>query len=242
MANHQLIINLNPVIINLPIRHRAFGDPANHQPIINRFAVIITPTARKCRHVAQPICRQFADHPWKFADSAGFEFVESTDNLPIFARNLPILAVAKLRNQPIIDRRNHRIDRSGSRNRSVESSDNLPMKSRNRQLASPVDRSSGPRNHQLIVTQFHVIINSAAWNLSPLHHQNAELYHRSGKPPAIRLWNHPTESANLPIITDEFWECSDPAGLSLASRLWGPHANHQRFVSPNVVMVVGYGG
>ena len=166
MANHQLIINLNPVIINLPIRHRAFGDPANHQPIINRFAVIITPTARKCRHVAQPICRQFADHPWKFADSAGFEFVESTDSLPILARNLPILAVAKLRNQPIIDRQNHRIDRSGCRNRSVESS-------RNHQIDLPVDRSSG------------------SWNLSPIHHQNAGIYHRLEGRLGVDCLNHP---------------------------------------------------
>ncbi len=70
----------------------------------------------------------------------------------------------------------------------------------------------------------------------------AGIYHRAGRPPAIRLWNHSTESANLPIITDEFWECTDAAGLSLASCLRGPHANHQRFVSPNVAMVVGYDG
>jgi len=51
------------------------------------------------------IYRQFADHDWEFADSAGFGFFESTDNLPIFARNLPILAVAELRNPSIIHRR-----------------------------------------------------------------------------------------------------------------------------------------
>jgi hypothetical protein len=51
------------------------------------------------------IYRQFADHDWEFADSAGFGFVESTDNLPIFARNLPVLAVAELRNPSIIHRR-----------------------------------------------------------------------------------------------------------------------------------------
>ena len=98
MANHQLIINPNPVIINLSTLHRAFGEPANHQPISNRFAAIISPTARKRCRVAQPICRQFAD-------SAGFGFGESTDNPPIFARNLPILAVAELRNPSIIHRR-----------------------------------------------------------------------------------------------------------------------------------------
>ena len=190
MANHQLIINLNPVIINLPIHHRAFGDPANHQPIINRFAIIISPTARKCRHVAQPICRQFADHSWKFADSAGFGFVESTDSLPILVRNLPIFALAELRNPSIIDRQNHRIDRSGCRNRSVESS-------RNHQIDLPVDRSSG------------------SWNLSTIHHQNAEIYHRADRLPATRLLessdNGPINSgnrsrlANLPIINRQIF-------------------------------------
>jgi len=211
MANHQLIINPNPVIINLPTLHRAFGEPANHQPIINRFAAIISPTAGKRRHVAQPICRQFADHSWKFADSADLGFVESTDNLPIFSDNLPILARAEFRNPSIIHRRFGPIHRSGCRNRSVESSDNRQLISGNRQIDSPVDRPSGPRNHQLIVNRFPVIVNSAAWNLSPIHHQNAEIYHRADKPPAIRLRkssdnhpinseNHPTESANLPII------------------------------------------
>jgi hypothetical protein len=149
--------------------------------------------------VPQIIYRQFADHSWKFADSADFGFVESTDNLPIFARNLPILARVELRNPSIIHRRCDPIHRSGCRIRSVESSDNRQMKPRNRQIAPFLDRSSGPRNHQLIVNQFHVIINSAAWNLSPIHHQNAEIYHRAGTPPAIRLLessgNHPSETA-----------------------------------------------
>jgi len=38
------------------------------------------------------IYRHFADHHWEFADPAGLGFVESTDNLPIFSGNLPILA------------------------------------------------------------------------------------------------------------------------------------------------------
>ena len=54
-----------------------------------------------------------------------------------------------LPNLPIIDRRNSRIDRSGCRNRSVESSDNRQVISGNRQIASAVDRPSSPRNHQL---------------------------------------------------------------------------------------------
>jgi len=72
-----------------------------------------------------------------------------------------------MRNQPIIDRRNLRIDRSGSGHESVKSSDNRQMIHRNRQIPSPMDRPSGPRNHQLIVNQFHVIINSAALMLRP---------------------------------------------------------------------------
>lgn len=99
-----------------------------------------------------------------------------------------------MRNLPIIDRRNHRIDRSGCRNRSVESS-------RNHQIGSPVDRPNGSPNRKVIVNRFHVIINSAAWNLSPIHHQNAEIYHRAGRPPAIRLLessdNHPTMAPDL---------------------------------------------
>jgi len=84
-----------------------------------------------------------------------------------------------------------------------KSSDNRHMISDNRQMASPADRSIGSPNRKVIVNQFHVIINSAAWNLSPIHHQNAEIYHRAGTPPAIRLLessdNHPTKRRNHPI-------------------------------------------
>ena len=155
--------------------------------------------------MAQIICRQFADEAWEFADSADFGCVESTDNLPI-------LTVAELSNPSIIHRRIGSIHRSGCRNRGVESL-------RNHQIDSPVDRPSGPRNHQLIVNRFHVIFNSAAWNLSPIHHQNAEIYHRAGTPPAIRLLessdnhpinsgNHPTDYANLPILPCEYVTCA----------------------------------
>jgi len=161
--------------------------------------------------VPQIIYRQFADHSWKFADSADFGFVESTDNLPIFARNLPILARVELRNPSIIHRRCDPIHRSGCRIRSVESSDNRQMRSRNRHTTPFLDRPSASPNRKVIVNRFAVIVNSAAWNLSPIHHQNPEIYHRAGKPPAIRLLessdnhptkrrNHPRESANLPII------------------------------------------
>lgn len=119
------------------------------------------------------IYRQFADQDWEFADSAGFGFVESTDNLPIFTRNLPILAVAELRNPSII----HRF---GCRNRSVESSCNL-------QTAPHLYRRSGTPNHQLIVNQFAVIVNSTALNPSTIHHQNLEIYHLAGRQPTVHL-------------------------------------------------------
>ena len=147
---------------------------------------------------------------------------EPSDNHPIIIRYFPGIirftqvnclfsSTALKANRPKIGRQNPGIDRQfGSadryayRSRGVESSDN-------RQIASTVDRPSGPRNHQLIVNQFHLIINSAVLKLSPIHHQNGEIYHRAGGPPAIRLLessdnhptkrrNHPTESVNLPII------------------------------------------
>jgi hypothetical protein len=59
-----------------------------------------------------------------------------------------------MRNPSIIHRRIGSIHRSGCRNRSGEAS-------RNHQIASPMDQPSGPGNHQLIVNQFPVIINSA---------------------------------------------------------------------------------
>ena len=140
---------------------------------------------------------------------------EPSENHPIIIRYFPIIirfsqgiyrrsSTDPKNNLPIIYRQIPRIYRSGCRNRSVESSDN-------RQIAQFLDRPSGPRNHQLIVNQFHVIINSAVWNLSPIHHQNAEIYHRAGRPPASRVLessdnhptkrrNHPMESANLPMI------------------------------------------
>ena len=71
------------------------------------------------------IYRQYADHGWEFADSADFEFGESTDNLPIFARNLSILARGELRNPSTI-RRNPSIRLSEPERRIVRySSDDL---------------------------------------------------------------------------------------------------------------------
>ena len=140
---------------------------------------------------------------------------EPSENHPIIIRYFPIIirfsqgiyrrsSTDPKNNLPIIYRQIPRIYRSGCRNRSVESSDN-------RQIAQFLDRPSGPRNHQLIVNQFHVIINSAALNPSTIHQQNARIHQRAGRPPAIRSLessdnhptkrrNHPMESANLPMI------------------------------------------
>jgi hypothetical protein len=70
--------------------------PQNRKVIVNPFTVIVNPAvlnlSRKDRRVPQPICRQFADHSWEFADSAGTVLREFTDNLPIFSGNLPMPA------------------------------------------------------------------------------------------------------------------------------------------------------
>ena len=73
-----------------------------------------------------------------------------------------------MRNQPIIDRRNLRIDRSGSGHESVKSSDNRQMIHRNRQIAPLLRWQNGPPNRKLIVKRFPIIINSAVWNLSTI--------------------------------------------------------------------------
>jgi hypothetical protein len=135
----------------------------------------------------------------------GNQFLGSSDSHWMNSGNHPTDST----NPSIIHRQCDPIHRSGCRNRSVESS-------RNRQIDSPVDRSSASPNRKVIVNRFAVIVNSAARNLSPIHHQNAELYHRAGRPPAIRLLeasdnhptkrrNHPTDSANLPIINRQIF-------------------------------------
>ena len=172
------------------LQHKAFPDWSKTQfdPIKTQLQLnSVMPRHRtlwlvtqRTRRVPQPICRQFADHDWEFAESAGSALTESTDNLPIFARNLPILALAELRNPSITHRRIGSIHRSGCWNRSVESSDNRQIISGNRQIPSPMDRSSGPRNHQLIVNRIAVIVNSAALNPSTIHQRNTKIYHGPG--------------------------------------------------------------
>ncbi len=114
-------------------------------------------------------------------------------------------------NLPIIYRQIPRIYRSGWRNRGVKSSDNRQMNPRNRQIVSFLHRRSGSPNCKVIVNRFPVIVISAAWNLSPIHHQNPEIYHRASRQPNVQFLessynhpiepkNHPTKSANLPTI------------------------------------------
>jgi hypothetical protein len=202
-------------MVNLSLFYHHFGGIYHHG-----LRLAASNISTKVRRVPQSICRQFTDHCWEFADSAGIGFVESTDNLPIFARNLPILALAELPNPSINHRRIGAIHRSGCRNRSVESSDNRQMFSGKRKIAPFLDRPSGMLNRKVIVNRFAVIVNPAAWNLSPIHHQNTEIYHlaprwrnilfpeSSDNHPTKRR-NHPTGSANRPKINRKIAESTD---------------------------------
>ena len=113
----------------------------------------------------------------------GVQFQESSDNHPINSENHP----TDSKNPSISHRRIGSIHRSGCRNRSVESSDNRQVISDKRQIDSPVYRPNGLPNRKVIVNRSGVIVNFAAWNLSPIHHRNAEIYHPAGRPPAIRV-------------------------------------------------------
>ncbi len=118
-------------------------------------------------------------------------------------------------NLPIIYQQIPLICRYGRRNPGVKSSDNRQMNPRNRQIVSFLHWQSGSPNCKVIVNRFPVIVISAAWNLSPIHHQNPEIYHRASRQLNIRFLessdnhpiepeNHPTESANLPTIDRQF--------------------------------------
>jgi len=122
-----------------------------------------------------------------------FLFSESSDNHPTKRRNHPMESASR----PIIGRRNLRIDRSGSRHESVESSDNRQMIHGNCQIAPFLDRPIGPPNRKLIVNRFPVIVNFAASDLSTIH----QLARRQPRFRFFELsYNHPTDSSNLPII------------------------------------------
>ena len=106
-ANHQLIVNpkaliITPASADPSTIHRRFGlihrsgrrsGPPNRKVIVNRFAVIVNPVAwnlspihhqnAEIYHLAERLLG--AQLPDSSARS-----VEPTDNLPIFARNLPI--------------------------------------------------------------------------------------------------------------------------------------------------------
>lgn len=136
-------------------------------------------------------------------------------NLPIIYRFFRLIyrfsSISPMLNPSIIDRRFGLIHRSGYRGHDFESSDNRQMICGNRQITPHEHRTSGSPNHQLIVNRFPVIINPVAWNLSPIHHQNGEIYHLARRLAGVlfpessdnrpsKSGNHPTGSGNLPII------------------------------------------
>ena len=140
------------------------------------------------------------------------QFLQSSDNDPINSGNHP----TDFTNPSIMHRRIGLTHRPGCGKQGLESSDNRQMICGNRKIGTFFQRPSSQPNRKVIVNRFAVIVNSAARNLSPIHHQNTELYHRAGRPPAIRLLeasdnhptkrrNHPTDSANLPIINRQIF-------------------------------------
>jgi len=103
-----------------------------------------------------------------------------------------------------------------------ESSDNRQMKPRNRQIAPFLDQPSGSRNHQLIINQFHVIINSAAWNLSRIYQSRAPIHQFASESSTLRnqIRNRPVKLAveyirNYPQPT---WPVSATAGIYKLAR------------------------
>jgi hypothetical protein len=99
-----------------------------------------------------------------------------------------------MRNQPRIDRRNFRIDRSGCRNRSVESSGN-------REIDSPVDRPSASPNRKVIVNPFTVIVNHAALNPSKIYQSRAPIHQFASESSTLRnqIRNRPVKIAGKHI-------------------------------------------
>ena len=141
---------------------------ANRQLIVNRFPVIVNSSVlnlSRIHHQNGEIYHLARRQP-------PVRFLESSDNHPTKRRNHPMESA----NRPIIDRRNLRIDRSGCRDQGVESSDNRQMLHGNRQIAPSVRRRSGTPNHQLIVNQFAVIVNSTALNPSRIHQSRAPIH------------------------------------------------------------------
>ena len=110
MANHQLIINRFAVIINLAtITHLAPGRKTNYQLIINRFAVIVNSVALNLsptHHQNRGIYHLERRQP-------GVRFLESSDNHPTAPGNHSTEST----NRPIIDRQYPGIDRSSAEQR-----------------------------------------------------------------------------------------------------------------------------
>jgi hypothetical protein len=132
-----------------------------------------------------------------------FWSIGRTENLPIIYRFFPVIYRCSRaystknrlkigRRNPGIDRRVGSIHRSGSRDRGVESSGN-------RQIASSVDRPVKFSNRKGIVKRVPGIVNSAAWNLSTIHHQNGEIYHLGRRERTVQL---PESSDNQPTIRE----------------------------------------
>ena len=145
MANHQLIINQFPVIINLvAIARGVSGQRLNRQLIVNRFPEIVNPAALNPSKIYQsraPI-HQFASESFTLrnqirnrpAKPAGENIrnypqpawpVSATAENYRVARRQAIFLFSESSdnhpmesaNRPIIDRRNPRIDRSGQANK-----------------------------------------------------------------------------------------------------------------------------
>jgi len=120
-----------------------------------------------------------------------------------------------MRNQPIIDRRNLRIDRSSSGHESVKSSDNRQMIHRNRQIAPLLRWQNGPPNHQLIVNRFPVIVNHAALNPSRIHQSRAPIHQFASESSTLRnqIRNRPAKLAgeNIRNYPQPAWPVSATA-------------------------------
>ena len=212
----QFADNLPTTFRNLPIQ------PMEQRPTIDRgnFRIDRSGRAVNCTRnsiYVQSACKMVRANPANMrVPHCLISRIVSRSIAPKIVRgsnkgHLRAIREGDMRNPAIIRRRFGSIHRSGCRYRSIESSDNRQMIYGNRQTTPLPEGPSGPPNRKVIVNRVPVIVNSAAWNLAPIHHQNAEIYHRAGRPPAIRLLessdnhptkrgNHPTESTDRPTI------------------------------------------
>lgn len=144
-----------------------------------------------------------------------FSSIGRVRNLPIIYRFSPAIyrfsRGFSMKQRPINDRRNHRVDRSGCRNRSGESS-------RDHQIDSPVDRPSGPPNRKVIVNRFPVIVNPAALNPSRTHQSRAPIHQFASESSTSRnqIRNRPAKLAgeNIRNYPQPAWPESATAALN----------------------------